>query len=221
MHCTEIFQTLAQNVEHTTALNSRCAPATLALTEAQKQKLRKAAEDLEFLKAIEIKLPESLEFCTLPSTRIDNAISQKLRREFRNAVKPAYIETTANAPENRKALMDMNLTEDEIKILSAHGLVRDIKRNGKQLDIIVDHIHDLTLGGENKFENFMLIPDFMNQIKARLIHIQERVAPELPERLSIRPKNGAVIPFIETGFRPMASGKALCQQIDDFLGLDL
>lgn len=145
MQYTEIFQTLAQNIEHTIAENSKRTPGALALTEAQNQKLRKAAEDLEFFHAIEIKLPESLEFCTLPSARVANAISQKLRREFRNTVKPAFIEATANAPENRKAFMDMNPTEDEVKTLSAHGLVRDINRDGKQLDIIVDHIHDLTL----------------------------------------------------------------------------
>ena len=220
MHYTEIFQTLAQNIAHTIATHSERAPGALSLTQAQKQKLRKAAEDMEFINAIAIKLPDSLEFCTLPSERVENSVSQKLRREFRNAVKNNYLETMANTPENLQAFMDMSLTEDEVKTLSGRGLLRDITRDGRQRDIIVDHIHDLTLGGENTFDNFMLVPDFMNQIKARLIHIQERVAPDLPERLSFKPKDGAAIPFIKTGFRPIVSGQALCRQIDDFLGLD-
>lgn len=220
MHYTEIFQTLEQHIEHTAAEQSEHAPGALSLTQAQKQKLRKAAEDMGFLRALAVKLPDSLEFCTLPSERVENSVSQKLRREFRNAVKNNYLETMANTPENRQAFMDMSLTEDEVKNLSGRGLLRDITRDGRQLDIIVDHIHDLTLGGENTFDNFMLIPDFMNQIKCRLIHIQERVTPDLPERLSFKPKDGAAVPFITTGFRPIASGQTLCRQIDDFLGLD-
>lgn len=219
MHYTEIFKNLTQNIEKTITVHSQYMPHEL--TNAKRQELRKAAEDLKFIKALDHKLPESLEFCTLPSARVENATSQKLRKEFKDAAKQAYIANTASAPENRKALMDMNLTEQEIHELAASGLTRVVRRNGKQLDITVDHIHELTLGGENKFENFMLIPDFLNQIKCRLIHIQERLTPDCAARISIKPKKGAAIPFVETGFRPRASGRILCQQIDDFLGLEL
>jgi len=220
MHHTAIFQTLAQNIETTIAEHSHQATSALMLTHAQKQKLLKAAEDLEFLRAIKLSLPDSLEFCTLPSARVANSISQKLRKEFKNAVKPAYIQHIASTPEHRQAFMKMGLTDAEIETLATNGLTRDVKRNGQQLDMIIDHIHDLTLGGQNTFDNFMLIPDYLNQIKARLIHIQERVAPECEARISLKPKAASAIPFIETGFRPMTSGKKLCQQVNDFLDLE-
>ncbi|MAE51148.1 MAG: hypothetical protein CMH27_05005 [Micavibrio sp.] len=221
MHYSEIFQALADHIQNNIDETKRDIGTAHMPTQAQKEKLRKAAEDLNFLHAIQVKLPASLEFCSLPSRRVDHAVSQKLRREFRNSVKSAFIEATAYNPKNKKALLDMKLTESEIKTLSAHGLVRDIERDGRHLDIIVDHIHDLTLGGENEFDNFMLIPDYINQIKSRLIHVQERIAPEYPERLSIKPQGGAAVPFIETGFRPRETGTQLCQQVNTFLGLEL
>ncbi len=177
---------------------------------------------LDFFNALTSRpLREEFTFVAQPIAKVEANFKRKSKNRA-NHQRSKIFSLIARTQNDR--LQAMGLSGAEIEFMREYR--KQPVRNGRPLDIKVEHLNPLFNGGSNRHDNIHIIPRYLNNFYAWLGHIQV-ADEETTHILAIRAREeeGAVKPFIPIlpgGFRPKIGTRAsLKSRTDELLGLDV
>ncbi|MCB1538296.1 MAG: hypothetical protein H6865_03570 [Rhodospirillales bacterium] len=143
-------------------------------------------------------LPPSLALARIAYKRATPDTVRQRRGAF-STIKSEFLQYMAN--HHAENLRAMNLTDQSIEAMRLYGMFPQ-NRPGERMDMSVDHKRSLSMGGDNGFDNLMLLPDRFNALKDELEKAQRSDTTNTQASLiTILPADpGDQIPFIPGGF---------------------
>ncbi len=128
-----------------------------------KKRLKKVEISLHRFNQIIDHLPDELDLVSVPLETIRGRERRKQKRDHKEKFRPAFFKHVANDSDGITQLKQMELTDQHIDQLRKGQKPKHT--NGHEIDVTVDHIQELSLGGSTEFDNLCLVPRYINELK--------------------------------------------------------
>lgn len=183
-------------------------------------RLHHAKRSLDMFNSITTGLSQYFNLSVLVIDPLPLPEKRKLRKRFDHDRKASALIRAAQT--HPREFLSMGIKKDELALLEA-GMIP--AREECPLDISVDHIKDIGLGGTNDIENLCIVPDHVNALRARF-HTIQYPDPDTRHIVTLMPIfedfRAPEVPFFPDGFR-IKSGEAgvINQRIKSLINISL
>lgn len=186
-----------------------------------RNRLRKVRVSIRNFNEIVENLPDSMNLEIVSNRQVSGREKWAQKWKYKGKVRPAFLKQAANDPETVETLRRMGLSDQHIQQMK-QGL-QPTAKDGRPMNLTVDHVRELTLGGTNSLDNLRLVPEYINALRNNLI-ISQIQAPDLQmDRLvsitlpADAQGNIPLAPYFPMGYQP--STPEITAQIKRFLSL--
>lgn len=141
-------------------------------------------------------LPGSLTLKKIPYYRAGEHVVKQRRGAFNGTLRAQFLQHVGLTQGN--ALREMGLDDETIDSMRFEGRIST--HEPETAHCTVDHILSLNFGGNNEFDNLVLLPKYYNDLKNELEMAQLTTAQQSYVITIVPARQGDKVPFIQNGY---------------------